>query len=262
MLGCLGLCLYLVLFPVAFVERAASHILLPVLYVSHLCAYKLRALSQAKVDYATMLERYHALFEDNESIKQENIALHAALDQFKRSADLHSFMKKYTLSDKLQATILARNITTDQHFFLLNKGARDGVKKDMVALYKFQIIGKVYEVCQCYSKVKLITDKSCNIAGYAAKNHAHGVVQGSNNIGFCAFTYVDQSFKLEAGDIVISSGQGLVFPEGFGIGKICQPNNRPDETQQLYQTFDIEPLVDLSSLEFCFLTDYTQRDLF
>jgi cell shape-determining protein MreC len=51
-------------------------------------------------------------------------------------------------------------------------------------------------------------------------------------------------------DLVLSSGQGLIFPEGFCLGRIKQHELKEKE---LYHKVVLEPLVNLQTVGFCLL---------
>ena len=61
-------------------------------------------------------------------------------------------------------------------------------------------------------------------------------------------THVGRLKKVKIGDLLISSGKGLVFPQGFLLGKIisAQPNG-------MHFDIIVEPVVDVSSIEYCYL---------
>jgi cell shape-determining protein MreC len=71
--------------------------------------------------------------------------------------------------------------------------------------------------------------------------------------------YVSHLASVVTDDLIFSSGQGLVFPEGFCLGKIVKQTLKE---KALYYEIEIEPLVDLASLFFCLLTNQSKIDLF
>jgi cell shape-determining protein MreC len=53
---------------------------------------------------------------------------------------------------------------------------------------------------------------------------------------------------LKEGDLVISQGEGLIFPRGFGLGRV-----KSYELDGVQYHVTIEPLLDVSTLTFCLL---------
>ena len=118
----------------------------------------------------------------------------------------------------------------------------------MVAVHNTQLVGRVSEVFPYHCKVILITDSGCKVAAHTARSKAHGIVVGTNIINTCSLSYVSHLQKINDDDMVLSSGQGLVFPEGFCLGRIAQHS-----VNGLCHNIDIKPLIDFTKLEFCVL---------
>lgn len=66
----------------------------------------------------------------------------------------------------------------------------------------------------------LITDKHSEVAAYTNITNANGIVKGINNPDECELIYVNHLLSVSDEDLVLSSGQGLVFPEGFCLGQV------------------------------------------
>lgn len=187
---------------------------------------------------------------EKENALQENVALKASINFIQRSRDVHEFCDRYELKDAILGKVLLSHFGADEHYMLINRGSSDGVALNMIAAYKFQLVGKVVEVFPSYSKVQLITDKRTKVAAYTNVGNHRGIVNGEQNSTRCQLTYVNHLAKLEKDDLIISSGQGMIFPEGFCLGKIVDYT-----THDLYHLVTVEPLVDLQTLEFCSLTN-------
>jgi rod shape-determining protein MreC len=120
-------------------------------------------------------------------------------------------------------------------------------------------LGKVTEVYPHFSKVVLITDQNCKVSSFTNSTEARGIVIGHNDSNFCKMEYVSHLVDVFDDDLVFSSGQGLVFPEGFCLGKIVKHQHSHN---MLYHEIEIEPLIKLKKLKFCLLTDQTKINLF
>ena len=127
----------------------------------------------------------------------------------------------------------------------------------MVAIYKFQLLGRVCEVFPWYSKISLITDSQSKVSAYINSNNACGIVEGTNFFNKCYLRYISHLAKIKNNDFVFSNGEGLIFPEGFCLGKIVH-----FKTKDVCHDIEIEPLVDFSSLEMCHLTNQSKMNLF
>jgi rod shape-determining protein MreC len=239
------------------VDRFIFNITYPLLVATHSITGSLHGILESRASYAELVAEKARLEKLNVGYEEENIKLHALVNFEKRSRDLAEFSERYNLSNSLLAKILVSHFSDDEQYFILNRGRRDGVTKDMVALYKFQIVGRVTEVFECCSRLLLITDKSCKIAAYTDTGEYHGICKGTNHVNECVLTYIDRLVELKVDDLLFSSGQGLVFPEGYCLGKIDT-----FESQDLYQQAHVTPLVDFQQLQFCYLLGMTQIPAF
>ncbi len=233
-----------------FLENVASTITYPFLWASGSIASRVTTWQENRTDYATLRTKYHNLHNDYLALLDEVIASRATEHVHAAIKPLLEFQHRYNPEGCLLAKVLVRNLSNNQHYFLVNRGTRDGVHKDMVAFYHNHLVGRVAEVYDFYSKIILITDQHCKISAYASTTNAAGIVQGYNCINRCNFSYVSHLLNVQDNDLVLSSGQGLVFPEGFCLGKIVVHTL---QEKALYHHIQIEPLINLQTMSYCYL---------
>lgn len=232
-------------------ENAASYVSYPALLLSHKIAQPIK-----KIFFSKQPESYDLLKEECDHLRSKVIQLEAALAYHAKSAELIEFKQRYELDGAILAKVLARTLTKDEHSIIVNRGARDGISKDMIAIYKFQLIGRISKVFPEYSKITLITDKQSKVSAYTNTSNAKGIAEGRNIINRCHLCYVSHLEAMNNGDFVLSSGQGLVFPEGFCLGKIVNLS-----TKELCYEVELEPLVNLETFEMCHITNQSKMIL-
>jgi rod shape-determining protein MreC len=118
----------------------------------------------------------------------------------------------------------------------------------MVAVYNSCLVGKVIEVYPWYCKVGLITDSECKIAAFCAKTTTNGILEGLNKDDVMMLRYVSHLSQVMEGDVIVSSGQGLIFPAGFGLGTIIHIAK-----ENLFYTIRVKPMIDLQSVQHCII---------
>jgi rod shape-determining protein MreC len=241
-----------------FLEKCAARVCYPFITSAHAIASYFQERTEKKESYEELYKSTLKLREEYNKLLNENIKLRATLRYDQLSSELREFQQRYNFPQAQLAKILVKNITQEEHYFLVNKGAQDGIKKDMIALYNTQIVGKVYTVYDYYSKVILITDQLCKVAASTATTFATGIVHGFNDITTCRFEYVSHLLPITDQDFVMTSGEGLLFPEGFCLGKITK-HTLPEKS--LYHDIEIQPLFDLQKLAFVLLFDQTKTRL-
>ncbi len=181
----------------------------------------------------------------NQLLHMQNIRLRGALAYAQHIKELYEFNKRYHERGHI-AQVIARNFSDTSHHFLLDAGLQKGIAKDMVVIYKNNLIGKIVEVYPWYSKVCLVTDRNCKIAAFCTQTHAQGIHEGLNDQCKTSLNFVNHLAEVNERDLIVSSGEGLVFPEGFALGRIAAFTN-----DGLYKTITVQPLCNLREIDYC-----------
>ncbi len=238
-------------------ENIAANITHPFIVSANKIVQPIKKFLNKKRDLKKLLQENNLLKERNEAFLLENVELKASINYSNQNQELLDFKKRYELDNFIYADIILKKISKYEHYFLINKGTLHGLEKDMIVLYKFQVIGKITESYRWHSKVTLITDPNSKISCYANTSQATGIVTGIGNTKSLDFNFVSHLDKLQEEDLVISSGKGMVYPEGYCLGKITNT-----EKHDLYYKIKIEPLVKLEVLENCLVTSQEKISVF
>src|SRR3989338_696093 len=238
-------------FNVNFIDRIAATCLHPFLVMHNKCIYPIQQryglLKESKRELADLIQEKEKLLLSCQNLQAENIELQAALTLSKDIKELQTFRDRcYPQSGNI-VQVIVKNFSPHEHSCLIGAGERDGVKEDMVAVYKNCLLGRVTQVFSTYSKVLLLTDKSCTVAGYCFKTRATGIYSGAHQDP-AEFKYVSHLQKVREGDNIISSGQGVIYPAGLGLGTV-------QNVKQNGVNYDItvQPLIDISQVDYCIL---------
>lgn len=231
-------------------EKITSIICYPFMCVSTYFSNKINLMTTTKENYKTLEQKHKKLYDDYMEMLDELIKAKASLKAYNELKPLIDFKTRYAQEKAIVAKVLMRNLSSSEHYFIVNQGSNTGVVKDMIALFQNHLIGRVYEVYPLYSKVMLITDQRSRVSVYTGQTNSRGIVQGFNNGNRCQLCYVSHLCTLNDHDLVVSSGQGLIFPEGFCLGKIVLHSL---EDKALYHYIEIEPFVPFESITYCHL---------
>jgi cell shape-determining protein MreC len=118
----------------------------------------------------------------------------------------------------------------------------------MIALINNHLIGRGAEVYPAYSKVQLLTDKMMKVSACCAQAKAYGILTGLCKPTEIALNFVDHLQDVQTGTMVLSSGTGLLYPQGLCLGTIIQAIKK-DVTYDIV----VKPLVDFAQLTYIFL---------
>ena len=157
-----------------------------------------------------------------DAIETENIELRRELEELKKELNIDYVLTDY---DKLNATVVSRNIGYWYNTITIDKGTYNGVDEDMVVVNSSGLIGKVVRSTAFTSDVRLITTSDTN------NKISISITNGDNKINGLIKSYNYKENKLEVegisnteevniGDKVYTSGLGGVFPSGILIGDV------------------------------------------
>ena len=236
-------------------DRITARIMYPFYAITGNITDRIDRWRNDRLAYDLLRDRYETLQKDYIAALDTVITLQTQRRANEQLKELATFTERYKLTHGTLARIIFKHIEDDSHYFLCNKGSRDGIKRDMVALYQNHLVGRITDVFDWYCTIMLITDQHSKIAGMTSQTHANGIVQGYNVATQCNFTYVSHLLTVQDHDLVISSGQGLVYPQGFCLGKIVLHNLGEKE---LYHHIDIQPVINLPGLTNVLLVDGAQ----
>jgi rod shape-determining protein MreC len=230
-------------------KQATSYCAYPFLAMQHRLINPIKVWWQHKHAVHELHDTITHLQNQCDTLNAEIIALHASRAYADDIHELQTFKKRYEQHAHI-TQIIAKSFSNQSHYFLVDAGAQDNIYQDMVAVYKNCLVGRVVEVYPWYSKVQLITDTMCKVSASCASSRALGIHRGQNVENETIMQYVSHLDKVAVGDAVLSSGEGLVFPQGFSLGTIatCKQDG-------LYHTITVKPSLDLRSLQYCALLD-------
>ncbi|EEL49109.1 Rod shape-determining protein MreC [Bacillus cereus Rock3-44] len=183
--------------------------------------------------YADLSVKVKALEKDNEKLR-ETIGKETSLRDHKQ----------------IQATVIARNPDKWYDLIGIDRGAQQGIEKDMAVVTSKGLVGRVKSVSQFTSTVELLSSLN-------RTNRISAVVEGDKRIfglieGYdkekqaLVFTKIPSDVKVEKDQTVVTSGLGGIFPDGLIIGNIVDVT--PDE-YGLTQTAYVKPAADLNDVD-------------
>jgi rod shape-determining protein MreC len=81
------------------------------------------------------------------------------------------------------------------------------------------VVGQVYATAPGAARVLPITDPASGIAARLQRSRETGILKGRGE-GRCVLRYLDPSASVRSGDVVLTSGEGGVFPKGLVLGTV------------------------------------------
>jgi len=104
---------------------------------------------------------------------------------------------------------------------LINRGARQGIRRHQTVINEAGIVGVVQEVAEDLSRVHLLIDQRSSVTIRIRETGELGVIHGTGNPEYLLLETEGLSRRLRRNDHVITAGlQNSLFPRNILIGKV------------------------------------------
>ena len=177
-------------------------------------------------------------------LEQDLVTLREQVIRDGRMDDLAEFSNSID-GGKLIARVIGVNPTVWFSAAIIDKGSSDGVERFMPAVSASGLAGYVVEVYRYSSKILLLADPNSKVSVMTQRSRARGVVQGDGR-GGCLLKYVESTADVRKGDVLITSGNSKIYPEGLLVGRIETLARRPGD---LFQYAGVSPETNFKKLE-------------
>lgn len=195
-----------------------------------------------------LLRQLEVLRRDNDQLRVQASQAAATARENDQLRALLGWQRQTPWKLKL-ASVVMRDPANWWHTVQIDLGSRDGVRENLPVLTTEGLVGRVSSVSYTHAQVVLITDPNCKVSALV-ENPAHdlGIISpgGPLDNAFVELSYLSGNATLQAGQNVITSGLGGVFPKGIPIGQIVDA--RPVEFG-LYTEARVKLLANLGSLQ-------------
>ena len=127
-------------------------------------------------------------------------------------------MKEDEAVTYLSAKVMSDAATQYSHTILVRSGEEDGLTKGQGVLSHEGLIGRVIETGSKTSRVLLMSDVNSRIPVTIEGSQDRAILAGTNN-GDPVLDHLPETHRVVAGQKVITSGHGGIFPYGVAVGE-------------------------------------------
>ncbi len=172
-------------------------------------------------------QSYQRLAEQNRELRSELRQMQAwkeAAVQLKQENARLLDLNKVRLDPRLtviSGVVIADSGSPYRQSVLLNVGARDGIIEGWATMDGIGLVGRITGVAENTSRVILLTDATSRIPATIQPSGQRAIVAGDNSAA-PPVDFLENPDLVRAGDRVISSGDGGVFPAGLLIGQMAE----------------------------------------
>ncbi len=196
-----------------------------------------------------------------ESLREENEQLKSELTDAAIIQDESSWLYAYLhMKDEHSdyqmcgATVIASTAPTASGGsyitrLTLNKGSAHGVEVHMPVVTAQGLVGVVTEAGLDYCYVKTILDPTASVSAVTTRAGEGGLLEGDFDYlydGEAILRYLPEAADVTTDDIVVTSGDGGVYPYGIPLGTVTATEKNP---YNRHTEATIKPFVDFTDLD-------------
>lgn len=175
-----------------------------------------------------------------QEIKKENERLH----------------EMFSLTESLKikgigARVISSNVLAEFKTATIDKGSRDGLKKNMTVIGPGGLVGRIGQVANSESVVLLISDPNSSVDVFIHTSGTRALLVGTSGssalrpfYSLSRLEYLKKTSGINVEDVILTSGLDRLFPAGIPVGTVSKVEN----ASGIFKNADVVPFVDLSQL--------------
>lgn len=171
--------------------------------------------------YISGVEGYFNLKSTNEKLVEENTRLKNNVEQLKSAlayAEADSVFREGDYEYRMARTINS-NFNKTKNYLTLDKGAVDGIRKEMAVSSRDGVVGVIQNTSNNYAVVLPLINTNLRVSAKIKKNGYYGSLQwDGNDYRYSYLNDIPFHVNVEQGDTIVTSGFSSIFPEGELIG--------------------------------------------
>jgi rod shape-determining protein MreC len=195
------------------------------------------------------LKSRQALLNENARLRDQALMMERRIQRFASLTAENIRLKELlgsasTLSDSvLVAEIVGVDPDPFSHKVVLNKGAKDGAFIGMPIVDTRGLMGQIVFISEFSSRGLLVTDLRHGLSVEVVRNGVRAIALGTGSLDEIRLSHLANTTDIETEDILVSSGLGGRFPQGYPVGVVRSVERQPGRQ---FAEVKIKPLADLN----------------
>ena len=198
---------------------------------------------------------------ENEELTAKNAELENKLIEYERMKDektrlreMFDYSQNNANYDYLGCNIIGYSGGNISNGYIIDKGTKDGVEKDMVVITPAGLVGKVTKASSSFAIVQTILNENIAVAAMVeSTDETTGILQGitdSKNKNLTELSNIPIESAIKEGDKILTSGLGEMYPKEIRIGEVISVEV---DNVGIMKRAVVKPYVDFNKLEELFV---------
>ena len=231
------------------VRKSISSVLSPLQYIANVPGTLL--------DWsAESLATRNMLAQQNRALLRQQLLMSERLQRFEHLRQendrLRSLLGSPVHLDAKKIVAEVMEVASDPYhqYVVLNHGSRSGVFVGQPVVDAQGVVGQVVQVSELSCRVLLISDVTHATPVRVTRNDVRVVANGTGILDELELRYVSKSTDIRVGDLLVSSGLGKRFPEGYPVARVM---SLIKDGGQSYASVIAQPLAALDRIRYLLL---------
>jgi len=197
------------------------------------------------LDWKNVRAENRRLREEIRGLRVEGLRVRETDDENRRLRRLLALQERLPLTT-VSGEIIARDWGGWIRALTVNRGRGDKIGRLTAVISPDGLVGRVVEVRPGASIVQVLTDPASTVGAHVVRTRTPGIVEGEPS-GALRFKYMARDgAQIEVGDVLVTSGQGGLFPRGIPVGRV---RSIDDRGAALFHYAVLEPAVNFSRVD-------------
>ena len=173
-------------------------------------------------EWGSEVGNYFRLSTTNKQLAEENAMLRKQLSiVYDTAAHIYDINMGDTLYEYIPAQVVNNSTTQANNYIIINKGAIDGIKRDMSVISSDGIVGVVTDVSRHYASImSLLHSKSVVGVRIKESQELASLKWETNNYRYGMVEDIPTHIILKQGDTILTSSHSYIFPEDLMVGTV------------------------------------------
>lgn len=199
------------------------------------------------------------LIEENERLSSENYLQRVDILRLRALEQENAAMRKllnspiHETSRRMFAEVISVDSDPYMQRVVVNRGASSGVYVGMPVITDEGLVGQVVSVAYASARVLLFSDPSSSIPVVNTRNQVRAIVSGTGIHDELVIENMPRSTDVKEGDLLVTSGLGGVFPEGYPVAIVTSVGF---SEAQPFAEVKAKPIVDTDKISYVLLFWY------
>lgn len=180
--------------------------------------------------FVSYFYKFDELLEENIRLREQVSQLQSELYDSAEIEEMYEWMSEFLELkmahndfELLAASVTGRESGNYSKILTLDVGSGAGVASGMPVITSEGIVGQITEVGYNWCKVTTLVEANSSVGAYVEKTGEAGICTGSfalSSEGLVNFMYLPADAEISAGDRVLSTGYGSIYPRGLTVGYV------------------------------------------